>query len=273
MEKKKIETEEGSENSLSIRDVLFVLRRNLILILAIVVIVTSCGIAYSFIRKPNYTATHVVMFDASDEQGSSTRNDVNAMISYLETVLDFCDEGVVLDRASYYYTKYQNGNYKSASDFIATIDKEADNYVVTSGGDEHFEKSKIKVSSLSDSSSTNFVFTVSYTADDVQTAKDKVIILIYAYGKEANLKKDDKGVYFRDISVNIGDRGYRDCNIDLSKKQITLVAGLIGVVLALMVVYVKSALDKTVKTKQDLEHITGTDILATIERIGGENNG
>lgn len=273
MEKKKIETDEASESSLSIRDVLFVLRRNLILILAIVVIVTSCGIAYSFIRKPSYTATHVVMFDASDGQDSGTKNDVNAMIWYLDTVLDFCDKGVVLDRASYYYTTYQNGNYESASAFIAAMENEPDNYVVSSGSEEHFVKSKIKVSSLSDSSSTNFVFTVSYTADDVQTAKDKVIILIYAYGKEANLKKDDKGVYFRDISVNISDRGYRDCNIDMSKKQITLVAGLIGVLLALLVVYVKSVLDKTVKTKHELEHITGTDILATIDRIGGENNG
>ena len=45
-----------------IRDILFVLKRNVILALAVIIFVSCLGVGYSYMRKPNYIASNRVSF-------------------------------------------------------------------------------------------------------------------------------------------------------------------------------------------------------------------
>ena len=57
---------------------------------------------------------------------------------------------------------------------------------------------------------------------------------------------------------------------DVSKTKIIVIATLAGVALAVVVIYLISILDNTVKTKEDLEEATGVKLLASVSKIGGE---
>ena len=84
----------------------FIFKRNVILVLVIVFLITGIGVFYAYNKKPNYTASAKVryMVTVTDIQG--TYEDVTSMMAFVDTVVDFVDEGVVLDRASYYYKKW-----------------------------------------------------------------------------------------------------------------------------------------------------------------------
>lgn len=85
-----------------IRDALFVLKRNIVLFLTVIILFTAGGYVYARVKKTDYTASVKVSFlDETNPQASTTG--VNNMRAYIDTAIDFCDEGVVLDRANWYY--------------------------------------------------------------------------------------------------------------------------------------------------------------------------
>ena len=98
-------TEKGG---IKIAHIAKILKRNLILMILVVILALGAGYGYAKMQKPTYTASEGMFFKATNLKNPVVSYNVNAMKAYIDTVLDFCDEGVVLDRAESYYISYTN---------------------------------------------------------------------------------------------------------------------------------------------------------------------
>ncbi len=279
-------------NSL-LSNILFVLKKNLFLIIAVILLATFLGTGYAFIKKPNYTASVRVSFSI-DGNSSATINEIR---QYVDTVIDFADEGVVIDRANAYYIEWLD-NYKAdlngdvkefyktfesvkvqGSDAYNSIYKNYERPTANDDGtlkDETFlqagavgartEKNK--------ENATNWVFCVDYTDANRQEAVDKIFVLVLAYKHELyyddELKAQGKDQYFTNLNVAIDNLGLDGVGQDFSKTKTIITAALIGVLASLVIVYVKYLLDNTIRNKKELETLTGCQVLACIGQIEEE---
>ena len=265
----------SAEKLVSVGDVLFILKQNIVLMLAIFILVFSCGVVYSYAKDPDYSAKEQVVYTAKNNIESTTTNNINAMRAYVDTVMDFCDEGVVLDRANYYYAEYKNNisSYKSVDDYIENL-KINDSYTGQGVKQKSFSASNIDIIS-SGEEETGFVFYVTYTDENQDSAKEKVKILVCAYDREVKAVSSFSGEteikYFDDISISIKDLGTVSVAPSVSKLKIMIIFTALGVVLAIIVVYIKNLFDNTVKNKEELERISGVSVISSIEREGGNN--
>lgn len=273
-----------------IRDILFVLKRNLILALAVIVFVSSLGVGYSYMRKPNYIASHTVSFsiDSSDKNTAS----INEIRKYVDTVVDFCDEGVVLDRANAYYSFFidgkTTGEYETIEEFYNTYEKvDMDDpnsnelffnkydRESTLKDENYLVESSVSTNTTKNEDATSWVFDVNYTDKTQKDAKEKNYILVLAYKHEildGGNKNGQQDPYFS-INVKISSLGFVGITKDLSQIKIIIIAVILGVVFSLLVVYLKNLLDNTVKDKEDLERLTGVAVLGYITDRKEELNG
>ena len=280
-----------------IRNALYVLRRNLILMLVIVILVTACGTAYAFTRNPKYTASYHVSFSAQSKTANGeTTSNYNATSAYIDTIVDFCNQGNVVDRANYYYQQWLsekadgttfedfvgNGDNLSAVEPLQNPNSQDGTYEYEVGmiddvsrtynsgflSDEtYYDRSSISTETQAVKEETLRVFYIQYMDADPTVAKEKVTILFIAFVHEITaIDEEDptKGKYFDDITPVIHDLHYSDSKEDITKFAIILIAFVIGAVLAIAVAYVKNMLDNTVKNRQELEMLSGTQVLATI---------
>ena len=261
-----------------IRDIFFVIRRNIILALAVIILVSGLGVGYSYLRKPNYVASNRVNFSID---GGTTAS-INEIRQYVDTVVDFCDEGVVLDRANAYYSFYidgkNEGEYQDIKEFYNTYeqvdDKNPSSNLIFNNydreatlKDENFlVASAVSTETIKNQEATNWVFKVKYTDKNEQDAIEKIHILILAYKHEIIDGGDENGQqnpYFS-IQVKISNLGLDGVSKDVSKSKIIIISVVIGFALSLLVVYLKNLLDNTVKDKEDLERLTGVAVLGFI---------
>jgi hypothetical protein len=117
-----------------------------------------------------------------------------------------------------------------------------------------------------DTEEKSFIFGISYTDGVEKLAKEKVKLLTLAYDIESSY-------FFTNLKANIDDLGLKSCQADMSKTTIMLIAFCIGIVLALIVVYLLYVLDKTIKSREDAEKIAGCPVLACIEPQEVKSNG
>jgi capsular polysaccharide biosynthesis protein len=269
MEEKIVEESSGS----IIRELLFMIKRYIVLILAVVILVTGLGIGYSFVRKPNYRASVKAVFQA--QVGSEVTYNINAMRAYIDTVIDFCDEGVVIDRANYYYKDWIDAKAggMSLADYMKGIEKE-DAYSEDNRVDvAHFKKENIGISTAVSNNSTQFVFAINYTDETQLLAGEKVQLLLLAYKNELKVEQNGQGKYFSDITIEVKNLGLERISVDVSKAKIAMISALIGAVLALIIAYVCNMADTTIKSKEELERLTDVPVISAIEHNGGKKHG
>lgn len=277
-----------NKHSNLIRDILFVIKRNIILALAVIILVSGIGVGYSYMRKPNYIASNRVSF--SIDGGNDTAS-INEIRQYVDTVIDFCDEGVVLDRANAYYSFYvdgkSKGEYKNINEFYNTFEQVDTNNTESNQIFKNYDRastlkdenflvvSAVSTETIKNKDATNWVFKVKYTDKNQQDAIEKIHILILAYKHEIIDGGDENGQqkpYFS-IKVKISNLGLDGVSQDVSKGKIIIIAVIIGVVLSLLVVYLKNLLDNTVRDKEDLERLTGVAVLGYISERKEEKDG
>ncbi len=256
-----------------IRNALFAIKRNVLLILAVIILFTAGGIIYSSTVKPEYTASVKVRYIVDDNTGS-TVEDINAMRAYIDTVVDFVDEGVVIDRANYYYTKWSN-DQKTDFDiedvelnYASTYDRKETNEKI-----EWIEikKNKISVVTSTADNYTRFFFSIRYTDPNKEAAIEKAQILALAFKNELQSKTDSgEFVYFNKLEIDVEGKGIEYVSSNVSKGKIIFTAILLGVAAAAVVVYIKTVLDNTVKSKEELEEITETKLLSMLGEQGGD---
>ncbi len=377
------------------QQVFTIIKRNILLLLITVVVVTAIGWVYASLRTPNYIAEAQVLYSMGD--GQDVTNDVNTTHAYKETVMDFCDNGVVIDRANFYYQSYvKDSDYVNlgVDAFIADVQKlerdiasytaeidileeraqkradiddmgtvvnnptltqirieiaslgqqavlikmirncyfeldeattkvEKDEILATiqryekllvrakrgealseistvpslenadgtaeTSEEKYIERLKTDLATLQqnelfyqleDSQSVKneyidsknvgvinydseeienaFAFGVTYLDNKADLSKEKVKVLILAFGVESSY-------FFTGLNTTIEDMGVVSCNVDMSKTKIIVVSVVIGVVLGLLIVFTLQALDKTIKSKEQAEELTGCAVLACIE--------
>ena len=277
----KISEERNQEFSL--RDVLNVLRKNVVMIISIILVCVVLGGVYSKIRKPYYIATEHVNYRAQLYSNSSTTGDtvsnINIMDGLIGTVKDFCKQDVVLLRANYYYRNYANwklenniGNdalsvRKALKDYIAHIsDKDNDNYsLLVDAKIEDILPGNITITS-STGDRLEFYFSLGYKDADPLVAEEKVRILTFAYAREIQSSTaDNSSNYFGGIDIILSDLGCYGCTVDMNTTKILVIFTLAGVVLSLLCVYLKVLFDNTVKDKDTVEKLTGASFLAYVQ--------
>ena len=269
MQEEIFEQQENEESLFT--EILFLVRKNIILILAIVFFVTSLGVAYALVRKPNYTAS-VAMYVLAHSQGPSDWKDgVNTTQNYLSSIVDFCDEGVVIDRANYYYSQWLNEKRENPqltlTAFMDGIGSIIYNKFKTL--EQYILPENISVDSSEIDGHTNIVFYVDYTDKDEETAIIKAQILVAAIEREAMLTDKGNKVYFQ-IDLKLESKGLKKVEADISKFSVVLISGVLGIAISLLVLYVKILLDKGIKTKEELERFTNAQVLSCIDNIGGK---
>ena len=250
-----------------------------------IVLTTFLGAGYAFIKKPNYTASIRVSFSI-DGNSSATINEIR---QYVDTVIDFADEGVVIDRANAYYIEWLD-NYKEdlngdVKEFYKTFESVKiqgldiyndiyKNYKRPTAGDNGTLKDETFLqtgavgtrSEKNKENATNWVFCIDYTDANKQEAMDKAYVLVLAYKHELYSDANTEQ-YFTNLNVAIDNLGLDGVGQDFSKTKTIIIAILIGVLLSLVIVYVKNLLDKTVRDKKELETLTGCQVLACIGQI------
>ena len=199
-----------------IRRVLFVLKRNLILILAVIFIVTGCGVGFSYIRNPEYTAIMRVSFSVEGDNSVT----IGENIQYINTIVDFADEGVVVDRANAYYIKWVDGykkDGKSVEKFcqdymefgIGITNDIYDDYDAeeTLSADRFIYASSIVTLTKQNEDTTNWIFQIGYSDSNSQDALEKAYILVLAFEHEL-----EGGDYFVgdkiSLKINITNLGF-----------------------------------------------------------------
>lgn len=278
----KINEEKNQEFSL--RDVVNLLRKNIIFMISIILVCVAFGWGYSKIRKPYYIATEHVNYRAQLDSSSSSTNDtvsnINIMDSLLETVKDFCKQDVVLLRANYYYKNYVNawkfkyGNdaasvRKALNDYVEYIEdtqNDNDNYTLLSEATiDDIRPGNITIESTSNDQ-LEFYFSLSYKDEEPLVAEEKVRILSLAYAREIKSSTaDNSSKYFGGINIILTDLGCYGCVVDMNATKIMVIFTFAGVVLSLLCVYLKVLFDNTVKDKETVEKLTGTNFLAYIQ--------
>ena len=269
-------TESVGENFL--HSIIRAVRKFWVLIIAVVVAAVAVGGVIAVTKVPKYTVHETVVYKAQNVHADSTVNNINAMNAFLDTIVDFCDEEVVVDRANYYYAMFLNerakagGNY-TADDYVESV-KQNDTYKY-----EEINKHRIFAENIAvtanetDEEETKFSFVIQYTDLSKEAAKDKVKILILAVGMESKetvvVDNVSQNKYFAGINSEFLDYGTGSITSDVSIPKILIISFILGVIVAFVVVYLLNMLDNTVKTKGELQEITGVDTLAFISHHGG----
>ena len=261
------------ENGMGLGELLFriylALKRRIILVLAIILVFVGGGTIIANLRKPLYTATQMVSYKA-------TRDDVNStdMTSqYFQTVVGFCNKGCVVDRANYYYDVYANSSeFKNVGEFIEYVETHANDaedftYYTTEkiSQTKYIEQGRTSVSATSSTADPVYVINIRYTDANSTASTDKVRILLCAAKLEVNSKNENGNSKYFGVNITLENYGSLGIASDWSKTRIISVALVMGVIVALLAVYLINLSDRTVKEKKDIESITGVSLLAFIE--------
>jgi capsular polysaccharide biosynthesis protein len=276
MEKDLANTQNQQEGK-TIRDLLLIFKKSFWLILAIIVLFVALGAGYSFIENPSFTASRKVIFTCENvkqdhgKDSNTTTNNIDTMRAYETTIMDFCTQGFVVDRANRYYINYRNligetGDNIAVEEYINDYLEIDPSYNYEKVDGEIYSK-EIKVKTLAEEKEAQFAFMVEYTDDSTQEAYDKLKLLIYAFKQEVGAKKEnsDDLKYFGNFNVYIEDLGSMGVASNNSKVKNLLIFGAIGVVVAFLVVYIKTVANNTITTKDELERIVGAPVFAAVE--------
>ena len=98
---------------------------NVLFLICIIVASVLLGVLYAVFKKPVYTAQELAIYGANLSDYEESTYDMATTKAYLETVSDFADSGVVIDRANYYYADYLNrkDSYSTVDEYISATEK------------------------------------------------------------------------------------------------------------------------------------------------------
>ena len=249
-------------------EILFRLKENLILILIIVLISGVFGVVYHKLKKPVYTASEMVNYMAyyDDVQDDPTAaGAMNLMSVYVHTMVDFCTSGVVLDRAEYYYTEYLKSG-KNIEDFIEYLKGGTCSYDPTKiTSRTYFNPSNVSSTLLThgDETEESYIFVLS--VEDFNSSIAKEMVRIFAISVDQESRDYFEGVETYVYELVKDTEGVSVSTSGSLTKTLALFL-ILGAILAGLIVYLKTLLDKTVKDKEEIEGLTGVSVIAYIEK-------
>lgn len=218
------------------------LYKNIVLIIMVVVLTALIGFGYSIVNvKPTYTAHRsfiLRMIQAeANENGQSALGKLH--IKHLEEVLTFPEH---IKKANEVYKERQNGT------------------------------TEIKESAVSiNYNDESLIFTLSYTDENEKDAAAKLhAIYLVANEKLAESLTVDSVelIDIDNVNINVETETYEGLSYtkDDGYLKFILIGAVAGFVISICVILIKYALDNTIRSKEELEEVTGASVLAFISK-------
>lgn len=213
---------------MTFRQLLLILRANVFIIVAIIVIAALVGIVYYTTEKPEYSARQSLIVRCVNSNGENSMSTAN-----LNTIVESCKQTVVIEEANRLYFGGEG------SEELAIL------------------SSNVDVSYNSEQ--TSYYIYIAYTDSDRDEAAEKVNCLVEA-AKTVGAKLASEGLSMTVTFMEVNDDP--DISAQSNAKLVLALCIVAGVIVAVLVVLFRYLLDDTVKTKEELERITGTKVFA-----------
>ena len=217
------------EKGLTFKELLFIIKKNIISIVIILAVFLGLGIGYNYLKAPSYksTGTILVSYNKSNETAISTSYSFSSYIS--DTYVLFLTEDVVLSKVS--------------------------------------EKVDIPVRTLKNNlkaSNDSLIITVSYTCNDPIKAQEVVDAVIDSAKEVANQGTKDDPKYPL-LYGNLSDLSPAKVGSKVSSTVTNVVIFFAaGLVVAFVYVLLRELLDNRFKSTEDIERTLGIPVLAGI---------
>ncbi len=221
--------------------VLYLLYKNLFLIILVGILFTGIGLGIGYLRvKPVYTASKTVILRASVDNVSSSstdsknKNDVSLAKRLLPNVAKDLTNERVQEYANEYYT-----------------------------GEGFISRGGVRTEYTEDS----FVFKISYSDTDKDAVNAKLDAVIGGFNNYLDIDNADYEVIMaKDLRlVSLQNRASEPTKTYNITTYVILGAA-VGVALAVAFVFLRYSLDNTVKSKEDFERLTGVSVLSYINK-------
>ncbi len=245
--------------------------RNVFLVIIVMVLALLGGVGYSYAITPTYTARIDISYTAELESNSNPVDNIAIMKDMMQSVVDLSITEIVLEEANYLFEKFEHAGTNSVDEFIKEV--KAGNYGVVDFNintpnrveAEYFSPDKVGAKSLGETDAITgpkYIYTISVSDAEPAEAVKKVRILALAGSRVA---RDFFVGYTTHLNELIKDSDGVSVSSDVSLKKNVLVALVIGFVLSVALVYLRYFLDNTASDKDEIERITGTNVIAFIE--------
>lgn len=235
----------NNEKTISLADLLYVVKKNWIVELAIVLTVILCGGIYAkFFRKPFYVAKEDVIIKADINNTGSSYNDTTLAERYIETFSKLFKTDSNVIKANQIY-KDQNPDA---------------------------EENTIKASAISVSSDETLIMTISYkdyTRDGAGKKLSAVIKAAADFSMEVNETGDGKKFFNANISIVPMNDGMNSTKGSDTTKLL-VIAVILGFVLAFLYALFMYMVADKVTSEDRLETVTGKKNLMSIVKRKSE---
>lgn len=219
------------ESGITLKDIFYIIKKNIIVILSIIVAVLIVGSVYTFkIQKPIYQSSAEVMVSASS---SDIEGQNYSLASYLtNTFVAYFKSDLVLDEV---VNKLNEQNISVTTSEL---------------------KNNLEISIVNDS----LILELDYTSPSINNSKIILNTIIDTAIEITNKENISELLKDKIMVFSYGKDGQR-----VSKTMMNLALSLvIGVVIAFLYVLIKNAFDDTFKSKKDIEVVLNIPVIASI---------
>lgn len=235
----------NNEKTISLADLLYVVKKNWIVELAIVLAVILCGGIYAkFFRKPFYVAKEDVIIKADINNTGSSYNDTTLAERYIETFSKLFKTDSNVIKANQIY-KEQN---------------------------PAAEENTIKASAISVASDETLIMTISYKDYTREGAEKKLSAVIKAaadFSMEVNETGEGKKFFNANISIVPMNEGMNSTKGSDTTKLL-VIAVILGFVLAFLYALFMYMVADKVTSEERLETVTGKKNLMSVVKKKSE---
>jgi len=240
------------EQGLSIADIVFIIKRNILFIILVTVIFTLAGAFYGLkIKKPTYTATSTAIV-IIDMPSSSNQTQMFVYASYYtSTFTSFMTSNPVLNKASAMLEEKDVIINRAALAGCVKVTSQTDSLVIT--------------------------ITSTVADKDAEAGKERAVLiantLLEAAIEEANRKviKDGKEEYkytpFANNLIEMEQADIEDVSGSSGTLTITVICMLLGLALSFGLCLIRHLLDDTYTSKELFEKAYGINVLSVVAEI------
>lgn len=269
MENENLQVVEES-NSLTLKDLLFIFKRNILVIGLITLVVTLIGFVYGFYFKPYTYSTYATIMVKSDSQSTSASNynDTLQSLRIVNTIKEFILDDLVLESTAEELTSLSENDPKYDEN-VKQIKAALKDGIKLSNSEESLIITVSMKSSVLKLEGSEEIFVVDAVNSLIESAQEISNILLVDENGELILDEKGKVQYkYQFIANNIQDL-YPATDYSASRGAVLVVAicFIVGLVAGYLVALAKYLLDDTFKTKEDLEKATNISVLAFIEEV------
>ena len=235
----------NNEKTISLADLLYVVKKNWIVELAIVLAVILCGGIYAkFFRKPFYVAKEDVIIKADINNTGSSYNDTTLAERYIETFSKLFKTDSNVIKANQIYKEQNPGT----------------------------EENTIKASAISVASDETLIMTISYKDYTREGAEKKLSAVIKAaadFSMEVNETGEGKKFFNANISIVPMNEGMNSTKGSDTTKLL-VIAVILGFVLAFLYALFMYMVADKVTSEDRLETVTGKKNLMSVVKKKSE---